>query len=657
MFRYTFTISMFVLTALCGCGTSAPTPKPVDTPPPSDTKVEAPEPPKAEQRGPAPIVINLTEKPPTTYIGSARGPDGLPKKVHTVLVTRKSDTVYQGLVRYEPRAVAVTDAPGVSDLREYFAAGGAPLPPTLLLLEQETEVLLDNLSLPLRSITSSKMFLNPQNGHVVAYDIANTSGGQPQRFVGHLTRRGIHIEVFRGLEYVDQHDLPFVSRDTFIPYEMEFIHQWYSQNPEALAKQEAIKFSIFLPEVMSYVLLVAKPRGDQMIPIKDTNYECARYEIVTASQQALDGMQAKQEMWFDKRSGLLQRREDFETSLAPGDAPVTERGMIDDLKRMTELTVRPPVLAEKALPYDLDRTYTYFVKTHDKDLGRISMRFNKDAQGLVSTANVNLEGEGVAVSRNETATTHFDSKMLPVDYRAEGTEKAETTAKYMVSAKLNAGRVELSVARDYDPNKPLVPVVKTPEEKTEEIGWDAPLKRVPLSDEEAQAEIAAAVQPRSMQQALSRTLSPGTFLYDFNRVEHLAAFAQRLPLPPDAKEGEAEPVAFQKVALFAVRQNRGGVVQFEIRREPQPVLTERQKKRLAINPSSEPKLYIAACNSPIMPCRMLLTAEGVILEMTLKFGNNDITYTLDHPIMQKRAERARKQEMQVGPIIVRPPWY
>ena len=46
-----------------------------------------------------------------------------------------------------------------------------------------------------------------------------------------------------------------------------------------------------------------------------------------------------------------------------------------------------------------------------------------------------------------------------------------------------------------------------------------------------------------------------------------------------------------------------------------------------------------------------------VQDAILKFGTNDITYTLDHPIMQKRAERARKQEMQVGPIVVRPPWY
>jgi len=656
MFRSTFLLSLIVLAGLYGCGGSTPAPAtPVAEAPKDETKAETP---AAEQAPPPPPPIDLSAKPPTVYIGNGRGPDGFPKKVHTVLITRKSDTIYQGLVRYDPRAVAVTDAPGVSDLREYFAAGGAMLPPTLLLLEQETEVLLDNLNLPLRSITSSKLFLNPQNGHVVAYDIANTSGGQPQRFVGHLTRRGIHIEVFRGMEYVDQHDLPFVSRDTFIPYEMEFIHQWYSQNPESLKKQEAVKFSIFLPEVMSYVLLAAKPRGDQVIPIRDTNYECARYEVITASQQALDGMQAKQEMWFDKRSGLLQRREDFETSLAPGDAPVTERGLVEDLKRMSELQVRPPVLPEKPLPYEMDRTYNYFVKTHDKDLGRIGIRFNKEASGLVATANVNLEGEGVAVSRTETAITRFDSKLMPVDYHADGSEKSDNLAKYAINAKLNAGRIELSVARDVDPNKAAQPApAVAPEVKKDEAGWDAPLKRVPLSDQEAQAEIAAAVQPRSMQQALSRTLSPGTFLYDFNRVEHLAAFAHRLPLPAEAKEGEPENVAFQKVALFAVRQNRGGVVQFEVRAEPRPHLTERQKKRLAINPSNEPKLYIAACNSPIMPCRMLLTADGQVLEMTLKFGNNDVTYTLDHPIMQKRAERARKQEMQVGPIIVRPPWY
>jgi hypothetical protein len=150
-------------------------------------------------------------------------------------------------------------------------------------------------------------------------------------------------------------------------------------------------------------------------------------------------------------------------------------------------------------------------------------------------------------------------------------------------------------------------------------------------------------------------------LYDFNRVEHLAAFAHRLPIPtipPDMREDDPAPLAFQKVAIFAVRQNRAGVIQFEVKPEPRPRMTERQKKRWAAQKSpSDPQLYVATCSSPILPCRLLLTAEGRLLEMTLQFGSNEVTYTLDDPIMQRRAELAKKQELQVGPILIRPPWY
>jgi hypothetical protein len=32
-------------------------------------------------------------------------------------------------------------------------------------------------------------------------------------------------------------------------------------------------------------------------------------------------------------------------------------------------------------------------------------------------------------------------------------------------------------------------------------------------------------------------------------------------------------------------------------------------------------------------------------------------YALDDPIMRRRAERAKKQKLQEGPQIIRPPWW
>src|SRR6185295_5464208 len=36
-----------------------------------------------------------------------------PRKIHTVMTTRKGDTTYQGLIRYEPQLVPVAELPGL----------------------------------------------------------------------------------------------------------------------------------------------------------------------------------------------------------------------------------------------------------------------------------------------------------------------------------------------------------------------------------------------------------------------------------------------------------------------------------------------------------------------------------------------------------------
>ena len=71
---------------------------------------------------------------------------------------------------------------------------------------------------------------------------------------------------------------------------------------------------------------------------------------------------------------------------------------------------------------------------------------------------------------------------------------------------------------------------------------------------------------------MTRPLTPGSFLFDHNRLEQLAALAHRLPLP-DLTKKDAPHTIYQKAGLCFVRQNRAGVVLFEISPELQPQLT------------------------------------------------------------------------------------
>ncbi|HYG73478.1 MAG TPA: hypothetical protein VEK08_00495 [Planctomycetota bacterium] len=655
-------LAIFVVALLCAgilfLIAPAPATPPVQTPPANTAANLGTN--NTKTGGTPAVPAAAVTEPKNLYIGQI---DAANPAVHTVLTTRKSERVYQALVRYNPRQVSVAEVPGLSDLQQIMQ-----LPQHVMRLDQDTEMLVDNLGEPSRSITSSHLYLDPATAHVVAYDIANTSGGQPQRFIGHRTKSGITVEVLRGGEQVDRHEIPFASRDTFIPVEMEFIHQWYVNNEEARNANRPVTFSIFIPEVMTILYLVAKPLGTQVIPVKDTTYECARYDVTTVSTQSVEVLRGRQEMWFDKRTGLLMKREDFEASLGPGDAPVTERGTLENLAQVAELRVQPPVLPEKPFPYPLDKDLVYSVRVRDGELGRLRFSYSKNSDpakakgAYVATASVSIETKGS--SRHEAAVTRFDEKWLPLSYEAIGDEFGEGDAKaaYKISAALGGGNIEVRMNRDVETagtNTAAAPVlVKSVSPGVKDDGeWQDPLVRVPISDEELKAQQSEALKQRATSHTMKRKLSTGTYLFDFNRVEHLAAIASRLPLPDMSKTDDAEKTVFQKVALLSVRQNRCGVIMFEIKPEPRPALTERQKQRLQARDRDEPQLFVANCASAILPCRMLLKGDGTLLELTLKLGNNEVTYTLDDPIMRRRAERAKKQKLQEGPQLIRPPWW
>ena len=588
------------------------------------------------------------------------------RRVHTVLTTRQGGTAYQALVRYQPQPAPLSEVPGLLDVIHALAQRGLQIPQEVVRVDQETEALMDNLGQPLRAMTSWRLYLHPVNCQVIAYDVATSTGSPAQRFVGHLTRTGVTVEVYCGSEPVDRHEMPFVVRDTFIPLEMEFIHQWFQNNQDALQKREPVRFSIFVPEAMAFVMLVAAPLGDEVIPIKDATYECAKYEVRTVSTQSAEGLQARQEMWFDKRSGLLMRRQDPET--------VTERGKLADLAQVHNLVVRPPEMPEKLFPYPLDQDLVYRVRIGEGELGTLSFQYKRAAgakggEQYVAAATVNLEGRGAA--RHETALTCFDANWRPVSYLASGDEAVDAKATYKVEAKVGAGKAEVTLQRHVEPlpnpppDKAVQPPDKPPDAKAGQEGadenWHDPLRRVPITDEEVRAQESAGAAPPNVVQTLARELSTGTYLFDFNRIEQLAAAAYRFPLPAPGKddkagEGEGRSTS-QKLALYAVRQNRCAVVQFDIRPEPKPALTERQKRRLSPAERNEPRLYVASANNALLPCRMLLSPDGRILELALRHGHNEVVYTLDDPIMRHRAERAKQQKLQEGPQLIRPPWW
>ncbi|MGD0092858.1 MAG: hypothetical protein ABSE73_23345, partial [Planctomycetota bacterium] len=443
-------------------------------------------------------------------------------------------------------------------------------------------------------------------------------------------------------------------------------------------KSKPINFSIFIPHTMTFVVLTARPLGSQVVPIKDANYDCARYDVRTLSTQSDEGLQARQEMWFDKRSSLMMKLQDTEPGLAPGEAPVTERASLAELALVRPLVMRPPELPHKTFPYGLGLDLVYTVRIGTEELGRVSVCFEHAAGGagepFVARAKVNLGGRGTV--RHETAVTYFDRDWRPVSYLAEGDETTDVKASYKVEARLNQGQVEVSLYSKPELAAAAAPAPKAaaPEATPEDGGWQDPLKRVPISDEDAKAAEAPPVVPRPRTRTFARELSGGTFFYDFNRLEHLAALAYRFPLPGvgqasppvpgrPVEAGQAgtpvlpPPFVSQKAALFLLRQNRSDVVRFDIQPERGPALTARQQRRLKAANLEVPQLYVANTDSALLPCRMLLAPDGRILELVLKHGNQEVVYTLDDPIMRRRAERAQKQKLQEGPQLIRPPWW
>jgi len=279
----------------------------------------------------------------------------------------------------------------------------------------------------------------------------------------------------------------------------------------------------------------------------------------------------------------------------------------------------------------------------------------------VATANVDLNGSGTM--RHETARTNYNKNWEPVRYRADGDETSDTKMQYSVSARAAGGILNVLLDRHFI--EPVAPKAETQNEpkRAGDAASDAlwpdghdPLRRVTIGDDSSDDDKNHLTPQRLAHQELNRPLTTGTYLFDFNRLEHLAALVYKFALPKIPAKDETPETAYQKAALFFVRQNRGGVLMFEITPERKPA-PEKGRKHAVLDDAGEPQLFVVNVANAMMPCSMLLTPDGRMLELCMKYGSGEITYTLDDPIMRRRAERAQRETLKKGPMLLRPSWW
>ncbi len=604
-------------------------------------------------------------------------------KIISCFVTRRGEVPYQRVIRYNKVAVPFASMPGAAEVAEALQLKGKRISPMVFRVDQETESVIDNLGLETRSQVSYKAYLDWYDGQVIAYDIASTSGGIPQRLLGRLSKKGVKVDILRGGRKVDLNEVTFPHDTSILPIEMEFVHDWYQVHSDY---KKPVQWLFFVPEVFGFIRLIVYPPTLEHLPHRGSVHQCAKYEVVVTSTKAQEGVFSRQQMWFDMKTRALLRRVDLEPGNKASDEVMAERIDPKDIQELQPQIVRAPKMKLKKFPYILDRTLTYFVTSREKDLGFIRVRFSrqeKDASGpagYLAHAEVELETGGSF--RKETATTRYDEHFLPIQYVAKGEEAADQKADYEVDTRFKNGQVTLQMKRKVNPLKAETGAgAVDPEELGPPLGfgagegpkpdqekkplpegkWEPPLRHVALEDGQEDSP-----KPRFQDRTFQRPLSEGTFVYDFNRVEHLAAAVFSFPLPSGAVPVKGRPPeAFQRLGLFLVRQNKAGVLFFTIRPEPTRVPEEDEwedgssgQGKGADPGSSQPeRLFMVNATGALLPCTMLLDSRGRLVQLTTRFGSGEVTYTLDDPIMRMRQERARKRRGQEGPVLLKPPWY
>ncbi|MCZ7646372.1 MAG: hypothetical protein M5U26_13990 [Planctomycetota bacterium] len=616
--------------------------------------------------GDLPYVKPPAPETPVKYSPEELSRDGGPKpSVIACFLTRRGPTPFQSLKRYDKVTLPATMMPGFAEVADYLNANGSRLTPIVYRVDQITESIVTNLGETTHSVVSSKAYLNPMDMRTVAYDITITSGGVPQRLVGHLHKRGVTVEIYRGGKLVDRNEIGLPAKMSILPVEIEFVHLWYKEKlAEGEARRdEAVRWSFFVPEVSGYVLLEVAPRGVEEISHQGKTHQCARYDVRVTSTKAREGVFSLQRMWFDINDDAMLRRMDFEAGVGPEDALVTERVSEAELDALHPLEILAPKLPERSFPYHMDQEYRWSVRARNKQLGRIQAKFRRQGAdelgpaGLTAEASVQIDTGGSL--RNETSLTRFDERHLPVFYKAQGVESVEQRAEYLVEALFDRGQVQTRLFRRLfpatpgssaaHPERPAAEHGPEFERPNDAWGW---LRPVPVTS--AEEERLDQERERVQDQRVNRPLDPGTFVFDHHRIEQLAALACKLPLPPVPEGDRPGEIVYQKVGLYTVHRHQAGIVQFAIQAEPPPLKDPEHPEE---DEAPGPRLFLAHSVNTLLPCSMLLAPDGRLLQLVSRYGTGEVIYTLDDPIMHARDAAARKLRGQEGPQLIRPPWF
>ena len=249
-------------------------------------------------------------KDPAQHAAKTSDPQQPEKEAREILacyLTRRGARPYQSQVRYRGTRLPAVATPGWAEITEALELQGRPLPQQVLCVDQETETWADNLGEETRTLTSYRAYLL-EEGLTLAYDLAMTTGGLPQRFSGHLTKNGVAVDIYQGSRKVDRKDVDLPRNVQILPPVVEAFHHFFKQQK---APHKPAAFTFFAPELLDTVTALVTPMGQEMLAHQGANQECARYEIVASSPKASEGVTARQQMWFSLKDGLLLKRVAF----------------------------------------------------------------------------------------------------------------------------------------------------------------------------------------------------------------------------------------------------------------------------------------------------------------------------------------------------------
>lgn len=572
------------------------------------------------------------------------------RAVEACYLTRRNGVPFMAQKTFKPVELDVRSLPGLEEVAEGLRKRGRKLPYSVWLQEQENEMRVNNLGVEVRLVQSLRAFVSPDDGHILAFDLAVSNGGTPQRLIGHLTKDGVSVDTYTGGKLTEaSKEISFTSQTHILPLGMEFVHSVMS-----LQKRKVMEGRFFLPQTMNFAFVVAKADVTEMIAVRGVNHQCMRYDVAVSSNQALEGSVAKQQMWFDLQSGRMVRRVGQDTGLADNEQEITEQVEPRELESLQTLVIRPPpATPTRPFPYPLDKTLTYRMNGSDgKFLGRIAVKFSKEPAGAswpagyIAESHTDLDTR--SSKRRETAFTRFDENFVPIQYRLRGEETVETRAYFDYTGTFKDGGLKLTLNRHVDGARTVdTPPVPAPKETVLDY-----MRLISIEDEAPTDERVR--KSRTQSELYERVLSQGTYVIDFHRVEHLAGLLLHLPACPTPKDPKA-PIAtlYTKLPLYHVRQNQAGVLLFSEYPEvlPPPPEDEKPDEAVPLVPCT-----VVNVGSPMLPCKVLVDPNGRLMQWTSYYGTGEVIYTLEDPQMKLREDRERIRKGQEGPTLLRPPW-